>query len=125
VTDLRPSPDATRPCPECGVQNAVAAATCSQCGALLPAVTGDEAERADLEAVEVAPAVSTEGFDTEFTVGAGVLVCPACGTSFRPGDDQRAGIPVEDTGHQHDATVLTMRCPKCGTPGHAVLPRER
>jgi predicted RNA-binding Zn-ribbon protein involved in translation (DUF1610 family) len=103
----------------------VAAATCSQCGALLPAVTGDEAERADLEAVDVARAVSTEGFDTEFTVGAGVLVCPACGTSFRSGDDQRAGIPVEDTGHQHDATVLTMRCPKCGTPGHAVLPRER
>ena len=64
----------------------------------------------------------TEGFDTEFAVGAGVLVCPVCGTTFRPGDDQRAGTEVDDHGQDTEATVLTMRCPKCGTPGHATLP---
>ena len=65
----------------------------------------------------------TEGFDTQFAVGAGVLVCPVCGTSFRPGDDERVEVPPDDADQPADAIVLTMHCPKCGTPGHALLPR--
>ena len=124
MTDLIPSLDATRSCPECGAQNDVTAVQCDRCGADLPPAPGREAERGDLEIVEVARAMVSEGYDQEFeVVGEDLLRCPACGSTFAPKEVAvEQAVPAQDTpSGAADAEVIAGPCPLCGVSGHVAL----
>jgi predicted RNA-binding Zn-ribbon protein involved in translation (DUF1610 family) len=93
------------------------------CGQQLPPATGRDAERGDLEVVEVARAVSSVGFDTEFRLDGDVLYCPSCGETFGIDDTPiLSGQPAVDTSSGAASTdVITFSCPSCGIQGHAVV----
>jgi hypothetical protein len=122
MTDLAPTADATRSCPRCGEQNPVFAGVCEKCGEVLPPAVGREAERGDLEVLEVERAASVAGFDTEFTVDGDALTCPVCRHVFRL-DEVRINSTerAQDTASGgEELDVITCTCPSCGTSGHAV-----
>ena len=98
MTDLAPGYAATRSCPSCGAQNAITSATCEKCGAALPDHLDGDAQRDDLEVVEVARAVGSVGYDAEFRVDGDSLQCPKCGQSFDVSDASIAsGQAASDT----------------------------
>lgn len=123
VTDLAPGGARSQTCPECGAQNPADATRCADCGAALDVDVGAEAERDDLETVELERAAGAAGFDTEFAVEGDTLVCPACGHRFSL-DDARvhAAMDAQDTASSSaEASVVTCNCPRCAVAGHAVI----
>lgn len=123
MTDLAPGGSGSRSCPECGAQNPLRAAACDHCGAALGADEGRDDARDDLETIEVERAVSAAGFDAVFGVDGDVLTCPECGHRFRVSQaDTHDTLPASDTASGGlPADVATLNCPRCHTPGHAVL----
>jgi hypothetical protein len=123
MTDLAPGDARSRSCPSCGAQNDMDDAACVRCGEPLDVARGSEAERGDLDVIEVERAAGAAGFDAVFGVDGDELVCPGCGHHFAIEDAPVArAIPATDTARaDDDSAVVTCRCPACGIPGHAVL----
>lgn len=130
MTDLAPGGATSRSCPACGAQNPIDLTACEHCGAPLVDEEGRDAERDDLETIEAERAVSTAGFDAVFGVEVAdgarpqpLLTCPECGHRFRISQvdthDELAAIDTAAGGV--DTEVVTLNCPECHTPGHAVL----
>jgi predicted RNA-binding Zn-ribbon protein involved in translation (DUF1610 family) len=123
MTDLAPSADATRSCPNCGMQNGVTDTACAHCGTTLPPMTGRDDERGDLEVIEVERAVGSLGYDAEFRVDGDDIYCPNCGamTKLSGANIESVQRATDTATGGTDNEVVTVTCPECGTSGHSVV----
>jgi hypothetical protein len=106
------------------MQNEATATACAHCGAPLPAPTGRDDERGDLEVIEVERAVGALGYDAEFRVDGDDVYCPNCGamTNLRDANIESAQPATDTATGATDTEVVTLSCPACRTSGHAVVP---
>ena len=83
-----------------------------------------DAEREDLEVEEAVRSVVADGYEDRFaSVGGGVVRCSSCaGALPLESSALESAHPARDTPTARSGLlVAALRCPRCGTLGHAVL----
>lgn len=83
-----------------------------------------DAEREDLEVEEAVRSVVADGYEDRFaSAGGGVVRCSSCAAELPlESSALESAHPARDTPTARSGLlVAALRCPRCGTLGHAVL----